>query len=572
MKATCAAATLLTNAELPPDVTLTERDFCDLEMLLMGAFAPLQGYLTCDDFCSVVSSGQLVSGAVWTIPIVLPVPKCHVRLLENAAPPQTLKLRDCFGSVVANLVVQDVYEPSIDAVCQHVLGTTDDRHPYVEYLLRNHRESVYVGGTVQQVAGVQRFDFRDFRQTPAQVREAMRGFDCVVGFQTRNPMHRSHFELTVQALHKVQESNPGKRVHLLLSPTCGPTQDGDVQYCVRMKCYKKLLPFYAERGVSHVSLVLLPLAMRMAGPREAIWHALVRKNFGCTHFIVGRDHAGPSTRQKDGTPFYGPYEAHEALQRVQDKIGIAPVYGMNMVYLGAPENRFVEEDSVAQSGAVVQTISGTRLRSLLENRENIPDWYSFPPVVEELQKVYRKRSQQGFCLYFTGLPCSGKSTLASCIEARLQERDNEARQVTVLDADVIRTHLSKGLGFSREDRQCNVRRIGFVASTVAHHGGICLVANIAPYEEDRQHNRNLVTGMSGGYIEVHVSTPLSVCEKRDVKDLYKKARAGNLPKFTGVSDPYEIPHRPELTVDSSDDLEGKVKLIMEYLTTNGWLA
>lgn len=568
-------AILLHNIQLPIDVTINERDVCDLEMLLMGAFAPLDRYLNFNDFCSVVNNARLSSGDVWPIPIVLPVPKSQITTSENPLEKQqVIKLRDCFGTILAEVSVIDCYEPKIDLMCKGFLGTTDPNHPYVSYLQTNHDNCVYVGGKVKPVHPVLHFDFNELRKTPEEVKQQIKEkqWEVVVGFQTRNPMHRSHFEITLQALREASEMSGGRKAHLLLTPACGPTQPGDIKYHVRVRCYKKILPFYADIGHADAGLVLLPLAMRMAGPREACWHALIRKNFGCTHFIVGRDHAGPSTRKSDGTPFYGLYEAHEFLKSIQSEIGIVPVFGRDMLYLGEEHGGYVQEGSKIPHDVKPQQISGSKFRSMLENRNPVPEWYSFKPIVEELQTFYHKRSEQGFCLYFTGLPCSGKSTLATAVEAALQERENERRQVTVLDADIIRTHLSKGLGFSREDRQCNVRRIGYVASVVVQHGGICIVANIAPYEEDRQFNRRLVSRMGGEYIEVYVSTPLEICEGRDVKEFYKRARAGIIKQFTGISAPYETPSNPELIIDSSNDVQGKVKQVMNFLEANGWIC
>lgn len=573
------------NVQLPADVTIQERDLCDLEMLLMGAFAPLAGYLNMDDFCSVTLKARLSDGALWPIPIVLPVAKSLVSKSENpeAARGHWMNIRDVVGTVLARIKVEDCYEPNINAVGHHVLGTTDTNHPYMHYLTTAHQDVLYVGGQVQQCHQIFHFDFRELRRTPKETREwlAKQNAAAVVGFQTRNPMHRSHFELTRQAVAEVaksleQSGETAKKPHLLLSPACGPTQPGDIKSTIRIRCYQKLLPYYQRLCNIDVTLVLLPLAMRMAGPREALWHALIRRNYGCTHFIVGRDHAGPSTRKADGSPFYDPYAAHKFLESVRDEIGVTPVFGKNMVYISPAndpeeEGTYVQEDR-APKDAVLHQISGTAFRRMLQERLPVPSWFSFPPVIEELQSFYRQRIEQGFCVYFTGLPCSGKSTLATAIEARLQERGSEKRQVTVFDADIIRLHLSKGLGFSREDRSINVRRIGYVASLVVQHGGICLVANIAPYEEDRLYNRQLVTSVGGGYIEVHVSTPLRVCEERDVKHLYKGARLGVIKQFTGVSDPYEVPTKAELTVDSSDDILGKVNQIMDYLKEHQWVV
>eukprot|EP00922_Rhytidocystis_sp_ex-Travisia-forbesii_P011025 GHVS01016157.1.p1 GENE.GHVS01016157.1~~GHVS01016157.1.p1 ORF type:complete len:606 (+),score=63.07 GHVS01016157.1:316-2133(+) len=560
------------SVQLPRDWALSERDTCDLELLLNGGFAPLKGYLCREDYMSVISNMRLTTGQVWPMPIVLAIPKTATKPnlhwtegteeKNGATDGDRIRLRDSLGTVVAEVIVQDIYEPDLEMEKLKVLGTTDPNHPYVHYLDNHHKGCYYVGGEVIKRAPILHFDFAEFRQPPSVVREMLKkqGHQSVVGFQTRNPMHCSHYELTRQAMKEV-ESVEGKPAHLLLSPAVGPTQPGDIEYSIRVRCYKKLLSYYPKGSVD---MVLLPLAMRMAGPREAVWHAIIRKNYGCTHFIVGRDHAGPSSKTQEGKSFYGEYEAHDLLKSVQGELGIKPVFGKAMVYVGKEHGGYVQANAVPE-GVEALNISGSDLRRKLQEREPIPEWFSFPAVVAELLKFYRPLPDRGLCVYFTGLPCSGKSTLASAVQAAMLENEHEDRRVTLFDADIVRKHLSKGLGFSQEDRSCNVRRIGYVASEVVKHHGICLVANIAPYEADRQFNRELITGEGGGYIEVYVSTPIDVCEGRDVKELYKKARLGIVQQFTGVSAPYEEPKNSELTVNSSEDIHGKVRVVMDYL-------
>eukprot|EP01071_Lankesteria_metandrocarpae_P004712 Lankesteria_metandrocarpae@DN3667_c0_g1_i1.p1 len=556
----------------PADYTLSERDLSDLELLLSGALAPLAGYLNKAQYDSVLEKMRLPTGEVWPLPIVLPVPKSAMTLREckenegESGTKDLVKLRDCLGTILAELECESVYEPDITYEMEKVLGSTDGNHPYAS-VLKSFSNSVYLGGKVTAVHNISHFDFTEYRTTPAEVREYIKQnkWEAVVGFQTRNPMHKSHYELTIQAMKEVREST-GKQVRLLLSPVVGPTQPGDVDYRIRVRCYKKIVDEYKA---GEVKLVLLPVAMRMAGPREAVWHAIIRRNYGCTHFIVGRDHAGPTARKSDGKPFYGVYEAHELLKSVESDLGIKPVFGRNLVYVGEESGGYVMEDQIPE-GATCQTISGTAFRSLLEAREPVPAWYSFPSVSAELQKHYKPQNERGFCVYFTGLPCAGKSSLAIALEALLLENDSEMRKITVLDADIIRTHLSRGLGFSKEDRSLNVRRVGYVASEVVKHNGICIVANIAPYQEDRDFNRQLISSAGGGYIEVYVSTPLEVCESRDVKELYKKARLGVIKQFTGVSDPYEPPTNAEFVVDSSTEINKKVAEISRYLQQGKW--
>lgn len=199
-------ATLIEGVELPADITVDEREIYDLEMLLMGAFAPLQGFHRFEEFCSVVTHSRLVSGAVWPIPIVLPVAKSQIRVSQNRdTKPQTIKLRNCYGTILAEMEVDDCYEPNLEVVCRAVLGTDDSLHPYVSYLQSYHKDCVYVGGKVSQVHPVSHFDFCDLRKTPTQVRREIeeKGWEVVVGFQTRNPLHRSHFELTIQVSDKL---------------------------------------------------------------------------------------------------------------------------------------------------------------------------------------------------------------------------------------------------------------------------------------------------------------------------------------------------------------------------------
>jgi len=544
---------------LNEDIVIDERAFCDLEMLLSGAMEPLKGYLNLDDYQGCLKDMRLSCGTVWTIPIVLPVTMQNCQMKAPTAT-QVLKIRDQTNALLAELVIESVFKPDLAAQVQCLFGQDGDLHPYGNHLLQHHKNCVYVGGKVKAKFPPEHYDFKKFRLSPTQAKERMaeRGWEAVVAFQTRNPMHRSHFELTKQALKEVAETT-GKKAHLMISPAIGPTQPGDIDYPVRVRCYEKILDHYEEEPL----LVLLPIAMRMGGPREAVWHATIRKNYGCTHFVVGRDHAGPSRRRRDGTPFFGPYDAHKLLGEFSAELGIEPVFAKNMVYCGE-EVGFVQEDSVPE-GVQTHQISGTQFREMLVDRRDIPEWFCFKDVVAELHNEYKPLHQRGLCVYFTGLPCSGKSTLACALRALLLESPKEHRKVTLLDADVIRNHLSKGIGFSKEDRQTNVRRIGYVAHEIVKHGGICLVANIAPYQEDRDFNRRLIESVGGHYVEVYVATPLEVCESRDIKELYKKARAGVIAAFTGVSDPYETPQSPEYLVNSSSDILGKVSGVLNYL-------
>ncbi|HET9484150.1 MAG TPA: bifunctional sulfate adenylyltransferase/adenylylsulfate kinase, partial [Xanthomonadales bacterium] len=417
-----------------------------------------------------------------------------------------------------------------------VLGTTDHAHPGVRHLQRASHP-FYVGGRVRGLEPPRHYDFRHLRDTPADLRTRFGklGWRRVVAFQTRNPMHRAHLELTFRAA-QLAEAN------LLIHPVVGLTKPGDVDHYTRVRAYEKLLGRYPE---ATTALSLLNLAMRMAGPREALWHAIVRRNHGCTHFIVGRDHAGPGN-DSHGKPFYGPYDAQELVRRHEQELGIAMVPFEEMVYVR--ERAQYAPASDVKTGETVLNISGTELRRRLQEGLDIPEWFTFPEVADELRRTHPPRHEQGFTVFFTGLSGAGKSTLANALLVALLELGG--RPVTLLDGDIVRKHLSSELGFSREHRDLNVQRIGFVASEITKNGGVAICAPIAPYADARRAVREMV-GQYGVFVEVHVATPLDVCESRDRKGLYALARAGKIKEFTGISDPYEVPEHPDLRIDTS---------------------
>jgi sulfate adenylyltransferase len=538
---------------------LTPRQLCDLELLAVGGFAPLGGFMGRAAVESVCRDLRLPDGTLWPIPITLDVTE---KVAAGLATGSRLVLRDPEGLPLAVLTVDEVWEHDRMAEAEAVYATRDPDHPGVEHLLRR-TNNFAVGGWLEVLRLPPHFDFAELRQTPAELRAefARRGWRRVVGFQTRNPMHRAHFELTRRAAEQIGGS-------LLIHPAVGMTKPGDVDHFTRVRCYQALLERYPHDSVR---LALLPIAMRMAGPREALLHAIVRRNYGCTHFIVGRDHAGPG-KDKAGRPYYGPYEAQELVRRHESEIGIEMVPFQEMVYL-PDEDQFAPQDEIERRGGDAPrtlSLSGTELRRRLEEGAAIPEWFTFPEVARELRRRHPPRSHQGFTIFFTGLSGAGKSTLARALELRLLELGG--RPVTLLDGDIVRKNLSSELGFSRQHRDLNIRRIGFVAAEITRNGGVAICAPIAPYAAVRREVRREIEPL-GGFLEVWVSTPLAVCEQRDVKGLYAKARAGLIASFTGISDPYEEPEHAELVLDTSQlDPEQAVQEIVLALERRGYLA
>ncbi|KPV41684.1 adenylyltransferase [Thiohalorhabdus denitrificans] len=517
-----------------PSVTLSDRQLCDLELLLNGGFSPLTGFLGEEDYHGVLEKCRLSDGTVWPMPITLDVAEDTAAGLE---PGQPVALRDPEGFMLAVLHLEETYRPDKEREAEAVFGTSDRHHPGVAYLL-DRSGPVYLAGRVEGLQLPLHYDFTELRLTPAELRTefAKRGWRRVVAFQTRNPMHRAHQELTLRA---ASEQEAG----LLIHPVVGMTKPGDIDHFTRVRCYQALAEHYPDKMMT---LALLPLAMRMGGPREALWHALIRKNYGCTHFIVGRDHAGPG-KNGDDEDFYGPYDAQELVAEYEEELGIRMVPFKEMAYV-EERAEYLPVDEVP-ADATVKKLSGTEVRRRLKEGLEIPEWFSYPNVVAELRRSHPPKHKQGLTIFFTGLSGSGKSTVANVLLARFREIGG--RPVTLLDGDIVRQHLSSELGFSREHRNLNVRRIGFVASEITKNGGIAICAPIAPYRHVREENRELIEGY-GGFIEVHVKTPLEVCEARDRKGLYAKARAGQIKEFTGIDDPYEEPVDPEVAIDTSD--------------------
>ena len=511
---------------------LTPRQICDLELLMNGGFYPLKGFLTEGDYNSVVEYMRLENGKLWPMPITLDVSQEFSDSLKIG---QNIALRDQEGVILATITVTDSWLPKKKREAEVVFGADDLAHPAVDYLY-NKAGPVYLGGPVTGIQEPVHYDFRNRRDTPNELRAYFHkmGWRRVVAFQTRNPLHRAHQELTFRAAK-------GAEANLLIHPVVGMTKPGDIDHFTRVRCYEAVLDQYPS---STTAMSLLNLAMRMAGPREAIWHGLIRANHGCTHFIVGRDHAGPG-KNSAGEDFYGPYDAQELFRNFQDEIDVEMVDFKNMVYV--QERAQYELADEVEEGSTVLNISGTELRRRLSEGLDIPEWFSFPQVVTELRKSRPPRAKQGFTVFFTGFSGSGKSTIANALMVKLMEMGG--RPVTLLDGDIVRKNLSSELGFSKEHRDLNIRRIGYVASEITKNGGIAICAPIAPYATTRRAVREDVEAF-GAFVEVHVATSIEECERRDRKGLYKLARAGKIKEFTGISDPYDVPKKPELTLET----------------------
>jgi len=535
-------------------ITLSPRQVCDIECLLNGAFAPLSGFCTQQEYESILAKQRLPDGSIWPMPITLDVSE---QVAESYKLNDVVALHDPEGLHVANLTIESIWQPDKAYEADRVFGTQDETHPGVHYLMQV-AGSIYVGGKLEKVALPHHYDFTHLRLTPDQLKQRFSQLGCkkIVAFQTRNPMHRAHQELTLRAAKQHD-------AHLLIQPVVGMTKPGDVDHFTRVQCYQQLLPTYPEGSVT---LSLLPIAMRMAGPVEALWHALIRKNYGCTHFIVGRDHAGPG-KDKNGQDFYGPYDAQEMVAKYQDEMGIAMVPFQELVYV-KERDQYMPCDQV-QPGESVLKLSGTEFRRMLKVGESIPAWFSYPGIIAELKKKYPPRDKQGLTLFFTGLSGAGKSTVANALRMRLMELLD--RPITLLDGDLVRKNLSSELGFSKAHRDLNILRIGYVASEITKHGGIALCAPIAPYQATRRKVRDMVSDV-GAFVEIYMSTSLDVCEQRDRKGLYKLARAGKIQGFTGISDPYEVPEHAELVIDTKiSTVEQSVQQLLDYLMAQGYI-
>lgn len=528
-----------------PSIQISSRSLCDLELLACGAFSPLDRFVSRNDYERILEEMRLSSGPLFPVPVTLPV--------EEGAPislDQDLALRDSKNNLLGVVTVEEIYEWDHREASLKVFGTTDPRHPLVAEMTRWGR--LNISGKLRVLQLPVHHDFRDLRLTPAETRKRLRslGQSNVVAFQTRNPLHRVHEELTKRAINEVGGT-------LLLHPVVGMTKPGDVDHYTRVRTYRALASKYFEPN--RILLALLPLAMRMAGPREALWHALIRRNYGANYLIVGRDHASPGNDSK-GQPFYGPYDAQELVRQHSSELGVGIIPFRALVYL--PKEQRYEEVSKVPQGIETADISGTQVREqYLHAGVPLPEWFTRKEVADILAQIHPPRYRQGVCIWFTGLSGSGKSTTAEVLATLLME---QGRQVTILDGDVVRTHLSKGLGFSKEDRDVNIRRIGFVAAELVRHGGTVICAAVSPYRATRNDVRNMVG--ADNFIEIFVDTPLEVCEQRDVKGMYAKARRGEIKAFTGVDDPYEEPQSAEITLDTVEcSSEENAEKIIEFM-------
>lgn len=537
------------HASTLPSIQVSERIVCDLELLATGAFSPLDRFMSQADHQRVLDEMRLANGCLFPIPITLPVrPGPEIELDKKVA------LRNAKNELLAVMTIEEIYEWNREEVAQKAFGTLDFRHPLVAEMSRWGQ--LNISGKLQVLQLATHYDFRELRLTPAETRARLEkfGHPNVVAFQTRNPLHRVHEELTKRAVQEVDGV-------LLLHPVVGMTKPGDVDHFTRVRTYKALADRHYDPD--RILLALLPLAMRLAGPREALWHAIIRRNHGANHLIVGRDHAGPGN-DSNGKPFYGPYDAQELVAEHEAELGVKMVPFRQFVYL-PDEDRYEEVTRVAPTTRTAD-ISGTQVRDdYLNAGRLLPEWFTRPEVAEILAESYPPRHKQGVCIWFTGLSGAGKSTTAEVLSQLLLEF---GRQVTLLDGDVVRTHLSKGLGFSQEDRDINIRRIGFVAGEIVRHGGTVVCAAISPYRATRNDVRAMVG--TNHFVEVFVDTPIEVCEQRDYKGMYAKARRGEIKGFTGIDDPYEPPLHPEITLDTVHySPEDNAHFIIEYLLKQG---
>ena len=514
-------------------ITLDERQLCDFELLSTGAFSPLKGFMSRSNYESVLDRMKLQDGTLWPVPVCLDISETTARPLEAG---QSVVIRDPEGFLLAIMHVEDIWKPDKQKEANLLFGTDDRSHPGV-FNLFSSTGDYYIGGSLEVLNLPLHFDFKQLRMTPPEVRGLYKklGWNRIVGFHTTNTIHRPDYELIIRAMKS-------SRANLLLLPGVAMTGPGDFDYYTRVRCYRHVIGYFPPESVA---MSLLPIFSRMAGPRDALLQCIIGKNYGCTHFIIGHQHADPCI-QNGNDSFYDSLETQTFVQKYAEEIGVDVVPFDELVYLPF-EDQYYPRAEVAD-GLETISLSNLDIRQRIRSGRRIPRWATFPEVVGELKKAYPPPSKQGFTVFFTGLSGAGKSTIARVLYAKMLEIGK--RPVTLLDGDIVRQNLSNELSFSKEHRDINVRRIGFVAGEITKNRGVAICAPIAPYTATRAEIRTNIEAL-GGFIEVHVATPLNVCEKRDRKGMYAKARAGLIKGYTGIDDPYEEPESPEVRVDTT---------------------
>ena len=537
-----------------PAISLTKRQKCDLELLMNGAYSPLKGFMIQEDYDSVIDTMRLSNGQLWPMPIIFDVTSFFIEKHSIRAD-SNIALQDGEGFVLAVLSVQSIWRPNKEKEAENVYGTTSSEHPGVDYLFERTQE-VYIGGAIQGIQLPEHYVFGAHHRTPLKQRElfAKKGWRNVIAYQTSKIIHRLQRELLFSIAKKHQ-------AHILIHPTIGSTKPGDTHYYTRVHCYEAVLKYFPKQIAT---LSIMPLSMRMAGARESLWYGIIHQNYGCTHYIIGPNHASaPQVKNNDSS-----YDSQKLIAQYQNELDIIMIPVEEHLYLSCDDS-FMPATKIQKQGKVGLRFSEQKIREYLHENKTVPKWCSYPEVLSAMKTAFPPRSKQGFTLFFTGLSGSGKSTLAKIVNAQLIEQGN--KPVTLLDGDIVRLNLSSELGFSKEHRDLNIKRIGFVANEITKNKGIAICAPIAPYTKSRRAVRELIE-QYGTFIEIHVSTPIKVCEARDRKGLYAKARKGIIPEFTGVSDPYETPERAELIIDTStmSPLEAAQEVIL-YLFKKGFL-
>lgn len=537
-----------------PDITLSDHHLCDLELMATGAFSPLEGFMVRADYESVIDRMRLQDDTLWPIPVCLDIPENKANNLEAG---QSVALRDPEGFLLAVMHVEDIWKPDKKRESEAVYLTMDLDHPGTRHLF-NDVEDYYIGGCIEVISLPLHYDFRQLRKTPIEVRRECQklGWQRIVGYQTGTVIHQPQYMITLEAMRRA-------KANLLLMPIVGVIRTEEFDYYTRVRCYKEAVRHYPP---DTNLLSLLPHFLRFAGPREVLLNAIVAKNYGCTHFVVGHDHADPCM-DNGHKCIYDTKMLQDILNQCEEDLGISLFSFDEMVYLPyEDEYKFKER---VPKGVKTVSLTSQDIRERIKSGRKIPDWASFPEVLDELRKAYPPPSKQGFTVFCTGLSGAGKSTIAKVLFSKMLEIGD--RPVTLLDGDIVRHNLSSELSFSKEHRDINVRRIGFVATEITKNRGIAICAPIAPYDRTRSEIRHAIEA-HGGFVEVHVATPLEECEKRDRKGMYAKARAGLIKGYTGIDDPYEIPEAPELSINTTNITpEEAAQEILLFLGQKGYI-